>query len=173
VITCTATQSIGANTNISVTNATNALNGVLSGQLLEPGSFTISGSGSGYNLPAQPFNVYSAVTLVSPATGPISFTQVPTTQNVTVTQLPTGSPLSAAVQCAGGSSAAVVTLSGASGPSPLTFSITATSASTGQTPTGCTLTITGQGDGQYASLAIPVNVTGTNIGISSNRRKPL
>jgi hypothetical protein len=176
VITCTSPiqQTLSqSSTDVSVSNVTSSLNGVLAGTLNGPGTFTLSGSASGYVLPATSFNVYGPVLLVSPSTGPISFTQVPTTQNVTVTQLPTGSQLSAGITCAGGTSAANVTLAGASGPSPLTFSITAHSASTGVTPAGCTLTITGQGDGQYASLAIPVNVTGSNIGISSNRRKPL
>jgi hypothetical protein len=173
VITCTANQNLGSNTDVAVTGATNTLNGVLTGTLNGPGTFTIAGSASGYTLPAQPFNVYSAVTLVTPSSGPIAFTQVPSSQNITVTQLPAGSGLTAAVTCAGGASAANVTLTGASGPSPLTFAMTAHSASTGQTPTGCTLTVTGQGDGQYASLTVPVNVTGSNIGISSNRRKPL
>jgi hypothetical protein len=178
IITCSVTQTLGGNTDAAVAAATSTLNGSLSGQLLGPGTFTLSGSASGYTLPATQFNVYGVVQLVSPATGPIAFgggatVSVPGSQQVTVTQLPVGSQLSAAVACPGGSSAANVTLTGASGPSPLTFTVTAHSASTGTTPTGCTLTITGQGDGQYASLAIPVNVTGTNIGISSNRRKPL
>ncbi len=173
VIVCnTPVQSIGNNNDSSV-SAASTLMGTLTGQLTGAGNFTISGSASGYSLPQTTFPVYGVVALVSPATGPINFTQVPSTQTVTVTQLPTGSALSAGITCAGGVNAANVTLTGASGPSPLTFGITANSAAANGTTAACTLTINGQGDGQYASLTIPVNVTGTNIGISSVRRKPL
>lgn len=174
IITCTPQQQLTAgSTDSAVAAVTSTLNGVLTGQLLGPGTFTLSGSASGYVLPSTQFNVYSVVQLVNPSVGPLNFTQVPSSQSVTVTQLPAGSQLSASVTCAGGATAASVTLTGASGPSPLTFTVTANHASTGQTPTGCTLTVAGQGDGQYASVAIPINVTGTNIGIGSNRRRPL
>jgi hypothetical protein len=176
VITCnTPTQAIGQGSNTAATNVSSTLNGVLTGMLVGPGTFTLSGSASGYTLPTTQFNVYSVVSLVTPPTTPISFTSVPSTQSVTVTQLPTGSQLSATISCPGGATAANVTLNGGTGPSPLTFSVTAHSAPTTQPPpaVACTILVNGQGDGAGASLSIPVNVTSTGIGISTNRRRPL
>jgi hypothetical protein len=177
IIVCTVNQQLGNGANNVATDVTSTLNGAVTGQLLAPGTFTISGSASGYVLPATQFNVYSVVSLVSPA-APITFgyaVPVPGTQNVTVTQLPVGSMLTASITCPGGASAANVTLTGGSGPSPLTFGVHATSASTAQPPpaVACTITVAGQGDGAGASLAIPVNVTTTGIGVTTNRRRPL
>jgi hypothetical protein len=177
IITCTVTQNLGASTSVA-TNATTTLNGAVTGQLLGPGSFSIGGSASGYVLPTTTFNVYSVVSLVTPSS-PIMFgggatVAVPGTQSVTVTQLPAGSLLTASILCSGGSNAANVTLTGASGPSPLTFHVNAISApATPQTGAACTITVNGQGDGSGASLTIPVDVTGSSIGISTNRRRPL
>jgi len=166
VITCNApSQSISSN---------GLLSGILGGTLNSPGTFTIGGTASGYTLPQTTFNVYGGVTMTSPASTPISFTQVPSSQQVTVTQLPTGSTLTAAINCPGGSSAASVTLTGATGPSPLTFTVTANSAPTSNPPptVACTIIVAGQGDGPRASLTIPVNVTSTGIGVETHRRKP-
>jgi hypothetical protein len=165
VIACSPQQAINAN---------GVLNGVLNGTLNGPGAFDISGSASGYTLPNTTFNVYGAVGLSSPVTTPINL-QVPTPQTVTVNQLPSGSTLTASISCAGGSNAANVTLIGGTGSSPLTFTLTPVSAPTGTTPpaVACTVIVAGQGDGPHSTLAIPINVTSTGIGISSQRRRPL
>jgi hypothetical protein len=164
IITCTATQAISGTT----------LNGALNGSLLGPGQFSVGGSANGYTLPTTNFNVYGVVAMTSPASTPISFTAVPSSQQVTVTQAPTGSTLTAAINCPGGATAANVTLTGATGPSPLTFTVNAISAPTTNPPpaVACTITVAGQGDGPRATLSIPVNVTSTGIGVSSHRRKP-
>ena len=171
--TCTPSNIVTCTPQQSLTNGT--LNGILTGQLLAPGSFTVGGSASGYTLTPTTFNVFGAVTQANPPSGPIAFTQVPGSQNVTVSQAPAGSTLTASINCPGGASAANVTLTGATGPSPLTFTVNAVSAPTSNPPpaVACTITVTGQGDGPHASLSIPVNVTSTGIGISSHRRKAL
>jgi hypothetical protein len=165
IITCQIQQSL----------ANGTLNGALTGTLNGPGSFTVGGSASGYVLSTTTFNVFGIVSLTSPASTPINFTQVPSSQSVTVNQLPTGSTLTAAINCPGGATAANVTLTGATGPSPLTFMVNAIAAPTTNPPpaVACTITVAGQGDGPGASLSIPVNVTSTGIGISSHRRKAL
>jgi hypothetical protein len=166
IITCSATQSVSSG---------GLLSGTLSGTLNAAGQFTLSGSANGYTLPATNFNVYGVVALTSPASAPITFNQVPSSQQVTVTQAGATS-LSASVNCPGGATAAQVTLTGATGASPLTFGVNAVAAPTTNPPPtiACTITVTGQGDGPRASLTIPVNVTSTGIGISGkNRRKPL
>ncbi|HEY5348903.1 MAG TPA: FecR family protein [Candidatus Lustribacter sp.] len=168
VITCTANQQL----------ANGTLNGALSGTLNAAGSFTVGGSASGYTLPTTTLHVFGAVTLMNPASAPISFNQVPSSQQVTVSQAPNGSTLTASINCPGGSTAANVTLSGAAGPSPLTFTVTANSAPnvTGAAqapPVACTINVAGQGDGPRASLSIPVNVTSTGLGISAHRRRPI
>jgi hypothetical protein len=167
VISCQApSQSINSN---------GLLSGFLGGNITGPGTFTIGGTASGYTLPPTSFNVYGGVSMTSPASTPITFTQVPSSQQVTVTQAPTGSTLTAAINCPGGASAASVTLTGATGPSPLTFTVTANSAPTSNPPptVACTITVAGQGDGPRAGLSIPVNVTSTGIGVGSHRRKPI
>lgn len=166
IITCTVNQSLSGTT----------LNGAVTGDLLGPGQFTVGGSANGYTLSTTTFNVYGAVTMTSPASAPISFTTVPSSQQVTVRQAAGSSTatLTASINCPGGATAANVTLTGATGPSPLTFTVNAISAPTTEPPpaVACTITVAGQGDGQYASLAIPVNVTSTGIGVSAHRRKP-
>jgi hypothetical protein len=167
IITCTTNQTAppaGGGT----------LNGALTGQLLSAGAFQVGGSANGFTLPTTTFNVFGVVSMVSPASAPISFNQVPSSQQVTVNQAPSGSTLTAAINCPGGSSAANVTLTGATGPSPLTFTVTANAAPTSNPPpaVACTIIVAGQGDGPRASLTIPVNVTGINVGISAHRRKP-
>jgi hypothetical protein len=165
VITCqTPTQSI---------SSSGLLSGMLTGNLTGPGSFTVGGSASGYTLPATTFNVYGAVTMVSPASTPITFNQVPGSQQVTVSQAPSGSTLTAAINCPGGANAANVTLTGATGPSPLTFTVNAVSAPNLTPPpaVACTITVAGQGDGPRAGLSIPVNVTSTGLGVLAHRRK--
>ncbi|HEV8020570.1 MAG TPA: FecR family protein [Candidatus Lustribacter sp.] len=171
--TCTPSNIITCTANQSVTGGT--LNGVLTGQLLTAGQFSVGGSANGYTLPTTSFNVFGIVTLTNPATTPISFTQVPSSQQVTVSQAPAGSTLTASIVCPGGATAANVTLTGATGPSPLKFTVTANSAPTTNPPpaVACTITVTGQGDGSGASLSIPVNVTSTGIGVSSSRRQRL
>jgi hypothetical protein len=166
IITCQVQQD-------PITNGN--LNGALTGSLNGPGSFTVGGSASGYTLPTTTFNVFGVVTMTSPASTPINFTQVPSSQSVTVSQAPAGSTITAAINCPGGASAANVTLTGATGPSPLTFMVNAVSAPTSNPPPAiaCTITVAGQGDGPRASLSIPVNVTSTGIGISSHRRHTL
>lgn len=162
VISCSPTQAIQGTT----------LNGVLNGNLLAPGTFTVAGSASGYVLPTTTFNVYGGVTLTSPA-APISFTQVPSSQVIVLNQQPAGANLTATVNCPGGATAASVTLSGATGPSPLHVTVTANAAPTTNPPpaVACTISVIGQGDGPAASLSIPVNVTSTGIGVSNRRRK--
>jgi hypothetical protein len=175
--TCTPSNIVTCTPQQSLTNGT--LNGILTGQLLAAGSFTVGGSASGYTLAPATFNVFGAVTLVSPGS-PINFgdtVPVPGSQRVTVSQAPNGSTLTASITCPGGSNAANVTLTGATGPSPLTFTVTANSAPNypnGQAPAvACTITVTGQGDGPRASLSIPVDVTSIGLGISAHRRKAL
>ena len=165
IITCTANQSITGTT----------LNGVLTGQLLSAGQFSVGGSASGYVLPTTNFNVFGVVAMTNPVSPPVTFTQVPSSQQVTVSQAPAGSTLTASINCPGGATAASVVLTGATGPSPLTFTVTANSAPTTNPPpaVACTITVTGQGDGSHASLSIPVNVTSTGIGVSSSRRQRL
>jgi hypothetical protein len=166
IITCQVVQG-------PITNGN--LNGALQGTLNSPGAFSVGGSASGYTLPSTTFNVFGIVTMTNPASTPINFTQVPSSQRVTVTQAPTGSTITAAINCPGGASAANVTLTGATGPSPLTFMVNAVSAPTSNPPPAiaCTITVAGQGDGPRASLSIPVNVTSTGIGIQSHRRHTL
>lgn len=165
IIACTANQAVTGTT----------LNGVLTGQLLTAGAFSVGGSANGYTLPTTTFNVFGVVTLTNPVTTPLTFTQVPSSQQVTVSQAPAGATLTASVNCPGGATAANVTLTGATGPSPLKFTVTANSAPTTSPPpaVACTITVTGQGDGSGASLSIPVNVTSTGIGVSSSRRQRL
>jgi hypothetical protein len=178
IIMCTATQTLSSGSNTAATNATSTLNGVLTGQLLAPGTFTVAGSASGYTLPPTQFNVYGVLSLTTPSS-PIMFggaapVGVPGTQSVTVTQLPTGSLITANISCTGGANAANVTLTGATGPSPLTFHVNAVSApSTPQTGPACTIAVNGQGDGPGASLSIPVDVTTSSFNVTTNRRRPL
>lgn len=175
IITCSVTQNLTSGDNTAATNATSTLNGILTGQLLAPGTFTIAGSASGYTLPATQFNVYSALSLTSGpsplvfgGSGPVG---VPGTQSVTVTQLPAGTNISAAISCIGGASAS---LTPGSGPSPLTLHVTANTApATPQAGAACTLTVNGAGDGPLNAITIPVDITSTSIGISTNRRRPL
>lgn len=171
--TCSPPSIISCSPNQSITGTT--LNGVLTGQLISAGTFSVGGSASGYVLPTTNFNVFGVVAVTNPVSGTLAFTQVPSSQQVTVSQAPNGSTLTASVNCPGGSTAANVTLTGATGPSPLTFTVTANSAPTTNPPPAiaCTIIVNGQGDGAHASISIPVNVTSTGIGVSSGRRQRL
>jgi FecR protein len=162
IITCTPQQQV----------SNGVLNGILTGNLLSAGAFTIAGSANGYTLSPTTFNVYGAVT---PSPTSITFNSaLPASQTVVVTQAG-ATNITASVVCPGGTNAANVTLSGASGSSPLTMTVTATSspnAPVGQAPAvACTITVHGQGDGTASSFLIPVNVTTTAINVQSHRRK--
>jgi hypothetical protein len=157
IITCTVSQTLVGST----------LNGAISGSLLGPGVFTISASASGYTIPTTSFTVYSGI---SPSVTELDFTG-PTPQTIVVTQNPAGTNLTTNVNCAPG---AGMTVSPTSGPSPLHLTVTPQSSPT--TPTtaaACTLTIAGAGGTAASTIAIPVNITTTSIGISSHRRKTL
>jgi hypothetical protein len=164
VITCNTTQSI---------SSSGLLSGTVGGTLNGAGAFTIGGNASGYVLSNTTFNVYGVVAMTNPVSSPLSFTQVPSSQQVTVTQAPNGSMMSATISCPGGASAAQATITGGTGGSPFTFTVNAIAASTANPPptVACIITVAGQGDGAHASLTIPVNITSTGIGISSHRRK--
>jgi hypothetical protein len=164
IITCTPQQ--------QVTNG--VLNGILTGNLLSAGAFTIAGSANGYTLSPTTFNVYGAVS-ASPTT--LSFgDKVPVggSQDLTVTQ-PGAKNLSASINCPGGNIAANVVLGSANGPSPLTIRVTANSAPnvpTSQALTvSCTITVHGQGDGALSTVQVPVNVYVNLINLQSHRRK--
>ncbi len=158
VITCTVMQALSGTT----------LNGSISGSLVGPGTFTVSASASGYAIPTTSFTVYGGV---APSTTALNFTSL-TPQTVVVTQNPAGTNLTATYRCAPG---AGMSINPSSGPSPLHISVTPVSSPT--TPTtaaACTLTVAGGGGTAASTVAIPVNITTTSIGISSRtRRKPL
>jgi hypothetical protein len=109
----------------------------------------------------QSFTVAAAVTITA-APSSLNFTSL-TPQNVVVTG-PTGSTLSATYTCAPGAS---MTILPTTGPSPLTITVTPVSAPTAVVAAACTITVTGAG----GTLAIPVNITTTDIGISAHRRR--
>jgi hypothetical protein len=163
IITCTPQQQV----------SNGVLNGILTGNLLSAGAFTIAGSASGYTLSPTTFNVYGAVT---PSVTSVTFdnTVLPASKTVVVTQAG-ATNITASVTCPGGTNAANVTLSGASGPSPLTMTVTATAAPNfpaGQAPSvACTITVHGQGYGAASSSLISVNVSSTSLNVQSHRRK--
>jgi hypothetical protein len=157
IITCTVAQALSGST----------LNGAITGNLSGPGTFTIGASASGYTIPTTSFTVYGSV---APSVTALNFTGL-TPQTVVVTQNPAGTILTSTVSCAPGAS---MTVNPASGPSPLHLTVTPVSSPT--TPTtaaACTLTVAGGGGTAVSTVAIPVNITTTSIGISSHRRKPL
>jgi hypothetical protein len=157
VISCTVTQSLSGTT----------LNGAISGNLIAPGTFTVGASASGYTVPTTSFTVYGSV---SPTVTALNFTSL-TPQTVIVTQNPAGTILTTSYTCAPG---AAMSVSPSSGPSPLHVTVTPVSSpTTPSTAAACTLTVTGSGGTAVSSVAIPVNITTTSIGISSHRRKPL
>jgi hypothetical protein len=155
VITCTVVQALAGTT----------LNGAINGNLNGPGVFQVSATANGYTVGPVSFTVYSGVTS---SVSSLSFTSL-TPQQITVTQFPTGAALTATYTCAPG---AGMTVSPGSGVSPLNLTVTPVSSpTTPSTAAACTLTIAGQGGTSASTLAIPVNITTTSIGISAHRRK--
>jgi len=160
IITCNVTQ------NSPTSGAT--LNGIVTGQLLAAGSFTIGGNASGYVLSPTTFAVYGAVSSSLPSMTFGETAPLPSHQNLTITQAGATS-ITATVTCP--SAGASVSLSNATGPSPLTIVVTANSAPSGTSGQPCVITAAGQGDGSLASISVPVNVTASNVTITSRRRK--
>jgi hypothetical protein len=155
VITCTVMQILNGTT----------LSGTISGTIATPGTFTVSASSNGYAVGPTSFTVYGGVT-ASPTS--LSFTDL-TPQSITVTQNPAGTMLTATTSCAPG---AAMNVSPPSGPSPLRLTVTPISAPSSPSATAaCTLTVAGAGGTAASTVAIPVNITTTAIGISSHRRK--
>jgi hypothetical protein len=157
VITCNVQQSLTGTT----------LFGAITGNLVGPGTFTVSASANGYAISPVSFTVYGSVT---PAVSSLSFTSL-TPQAITVTQNPAGTNLTATYTCAAGAS---MSINPSSGPSPLRITVTPVSSPTTASATAaCTLTVAGAGGTAASTVAIPINITTTSIGISSHRRKPL
>jgi hypothetical protein len=155
VITCTVVQALSGAT----------LNGAINGNLTGPGTFTVSASANGYTVGPVSFSVYGGVT--SSVTS-LNFTSL-TPQQITVSQNPAGTSLTATYTCAPGASMSVTP---GSGVSPLTLTVTPVSSpTTPSTAAACTLTVAGQGGTSASTLAIPVNITTTDIGISAHRRR--
>ena len=154
-----------------VTNQTSGppnLAASVTGSVIAPGALVLSLSASGVTVGPVTINIYGAVTS-NPAS--LSFTQTgsQTSQSVTISQ-PGPGPISltASRTCVAG---ADMSFQPSSGASPLTVTVVANSApSSPSTTAACTLNVTGQGTGPAASLAIPVNITTTQFGVSNTKR---
>lgn len=139
---------------------------IVSGNLLAPGTITLSATAPGSPPLSGTLNFYGAVT-ASAAT--LNLTGPPV--SLTVTQAGPNTAFTTSTTCATG---AAISILPASGPSGTTMTVTAVSApTTAQSSAACTLTITGTGAGPAASLQIPVNVTTTSVTVTNTKRKPL